>query len=159
MTMLVAIDGSPSSDQALKQACDLARASGGKLTVLCVSQVLNLAWYGPFIPGNESVLEVPDAQEASSILKAALATCQERGVTALSRYVVGSPAEEILKAADDLQADMIVVGSHGRTGLERFMMGSVSSQVVAHATCSVLLARLPKHAPARNEAPAVNAPA
>jgi nucleotide-binding universal stress UspA family protein len=54
----------------------------------------------------------------------------------------GSPAEKILDAAEEWQADLIVVGSHGRSGIARFVMGSVSQSVAAHAKCSVTIARL-----------------
>lgn len=54
----------------------------------------------------------------------------------------GSPAERIIDAAAEWQADLILVGSHGRTGLARFVLGSVSQSVAAHAKCSVTIARL-----------------
>ena len=47
-----------------------------------------------------------------------------------------SPRTVIVDAADEWQADLIVVGSHGRTGLQRLVLGSVSQSVVAHAHCS-----------------------
>lgn len=53
----------------------------------------------------------------------------------------GSPAWEILSAADDFQADLIVVGSQGRTGLSRFVLGSISQKVLSTAHCSVRVAR------------------
>lgn len=54
---------------------------------------------------------------------------------------VGDPAEEILGAANDFDADLIVVGSRGQTGLARFFAGSVARRVLLDATCSVLIAR------------------
>lgn len=53
----------------------------------------------------------------------------------------GDPASAILDVAVQEGSDLIVVGSHGRTGLARFFLGSVSSRVVAHAACSVLVVK------------------
>jgi nucleotide-binding universal stress UspA family protein len=54
---------------------------------------------------------------------------------------VGDPADEILAAANDAEADLIVVGSRGQTGLARFFAGSVARRVLLDSTCSVLIAR------------------
>ena len=55
--------------------------------------------------------------------------------------VVGSPKQEIIRVAQELKADLIVVGTHGRHGLGR-LLGSTASSVVNHATCDVLAVRL-----------------
>lgn len=53
----------------------------------------------------------------------------------------GNPVDEILTAADEWNADVIMVGSHGRRGFERLLLGSVSSALSSHAKCSVVIAR------------------
>lgn len=53
--------------------------------------------------------------------------------------VVGKPAAEIVRAAGEWRADLIVVGSHGRGGLGRTLLGSVGEAVVRHAACPVLV--------------------
>jgi nucleotide-binding universal stress UspA family protein len=50
----------------------------------------------------------------------------------------------VVRIAEEIHADAIVVGSHGRTGLERLFLGSVSEHVVRHAHCPVLVVREPK---------------
>jgi nucleotide-binding universal stress UspA family protein len=60
----------------------------------------------------------------------------------------GDPASEIVRYAADAGISMIVMGTHGRTGVERQLMGSVAEQVMRDATCSVLVVKLPKGAPA-----------
>jgi len=54
---------------------------------------------------------------------------------------IGHPVEEILDLAEEVGADLIVIGSHGRTGLRRLFLGSVSEAVVRHALCPVMVAR------------------
>jgi len=53
----------------------------------------------------------------------------------------GHPAEMLLEHAEQWHADLIIMGSHGRTGLKKFLMGSVSSAVLDHSPCSVIIVR------------------
>jgi nucleotide-binding universal stress UspA family protein len=54
------------------------------------------------------------------------------------RLLLGDPASEIVRLAEEEHAEMIVMGTHGRTGLRRLLMGSVAEAVVRRATCPVL---------------------
>jgi len=64
------------------------------------------------------------------------------GVRTTTSIVDGGIAHEaIVRAADDLKADMLVLGTHGRTGVTKFFMGSVAARVVATAPCPVLTVR------------------
>ena len=60
------------------------------------------------------------------------------------RIALGHEAQEILKAARQQKADLVIVGSKGLTGLRRFFMGSVAHTVSRHAPCSVLVVRSSK---------------
>ena len=60
-----------------------------------------------------------------------------------TRFLLGSPAKEILRFADREHVDLIVLGTHGRTGLSRLLMGSVAEIVVRRATCPVLSLKQP----------------
>ena len=65
----------------------------------------------------------------------------------------GDPAGEILALAEDVQADLILVGTHGRHGLKRLLMGSVAERVVRNATCPVLVMRPRSYDASRQQAP------
>jgi nucleotide-binding universal stress UspA family protein len=54
------------------------------------------------------------------------------------RLVQGTASEEIVRMADEVGVDLIVMGTHGRTGLSRVLMGSVAELVMRHASCPVL---------------------
>jgi universal stress protein A len=54
---------------------------------------------------------------------------------------LGSAAQEIVAAAKELPADLLVVGTHGRTGLTHLLLGSVAEHVVRHAPCPVMTVR------------------
>jgi nucleotide-binding universal stress UspA family protein len=69
--------------------------------------------------------------------------CDGAGVPAREMIVKGSPVDVILKVARAERADCIVMGTVGMSAVERALMGSVSSKVSHHATCPVLLVRLP----------------
>lgn len=60
---------------------------------------------------------------------------------AVSHLRVEFPAEQIAQLATDLEADLVVVGTHGRRGVRRLILGSVAEGVVRHATCPVLVVR------------------
>lgn len=83
-----------------------------------------------------------DAQIRSNVeadLQRALAKCGAEGET---RVVDGVPAAAIVRAADELGAELIVVGTRGRTGLARVALGSTADRIVRAAACSVLAVRL-----------------
>lgn len=60
-----------------------------------------------------------------------------------TRVMEGETRMGILGVAEQWQPDLIVLGSHGRKGLDRFLMGSVAESVARHASCSVLIVRVP----------------
>jgi nucleotide-binding universal stress UspA family protein len=61
------------------------------------------------------------------------------GLVVKGKTLLGHPADEICRFAHEIEADMIIIGSRGLTGVNRFLMGSVSSRVVPHAHCSVIV--------------------
>ncbi|HYV42998.1 MAG TPA: universal stress protein, partial [Thermoanaerobaculia bacterium] len=60
------------------------------------------------------------------------------GVGATPLLLTGTPYEEITEAAEDLDCDLVIMGTHGRTGVSRFFLGSVASRVVSTAPCPVM---------------------
>jgi nucleotide-binding universal stress UspA family protein len=64
------------------------------------------------------------------------------GVVGAARVLDGSPASAIVACAENLRAELVVVGSRGRTGLARMVLGSVAEGVIRNASCSVLAVRL-----------------
>ena len=83
--------------------------------------------------------EVPQAQE---ILKLAQDTLEKEGYkVAMSNYVVGDPVHQICAYADENHMDQVFMGSHGRSGLSKVLLGSVSSGVLEHAKCPVMVYR------------------
>jgi nucleotide-binding universal stress UspA family protein len=81
-------------------------------------------------------------QVCEDALAKAAATAKARGLQAQSMLVAGdSAAGEIVRAAEEENVDLIVMGSHGRSGLQRFLLGGTAVKVVANAPCSVMVVK------------------
>jgi nucleotide-binding universal stress UspA family protein len=134
MVVLFAYDGSLFSKRALRYAKRFG--SDARVTVIAVVPVLIEA------PRTEqSAAPEHGAREAKRQLDEAKAILAEDGVEAEFIQAVGNPAAEIITAAEERDADLIVVGHRGRSAISRFIEGSVSDRVVRHATCDVLVVR------------------
>jgi nucleotide-binding universal stress UspA family protein len=159
--ILAAVDYSPSSDLALERALTLAREK--QSSVVHVVNVLPVYQAGAVVgdTGAAGPLAgaLPTVDEAAEQLRSYTARQVESyrqvhggltlafldQITAHQRVDV--PSEEIARLAAELEADLIVVGTHGRTGLSRLLLGSVAEAVVRLAPCPVLVVR-PKAGPA-----------
>jgi nucleotide-binding universal stress UspA family protein len=135
-TILHPTDFSPRSEFALQLACALTRDYGARLIVL------HVATPPPLVYGEGLLI---DSQEAFQDAKERLARLQlpDDNVRAERRFESGDPATEILRVADEIHADLIVVGTHGRSGVGRLLMGSTAEQIVRQAPCPVLTLKMP----------------
>lgn len=79
--------------------------------------------------------------EAKKALRPAAVKLAKAGVDAVSRHVVGNPAEKIGEVADGKDVDLIVMGSHGRSALKGLLLGSVTNAVLAHTKKPLLILR------------------
>jgi nucleotide-binding universal stress UspA family protein len=138
--IIVGIDGSVHSRHALEWAVTEAALRGAPLTVLAVHQAVRGYQGG-------AVVYPEDRNLADQALKVARQETDEvlgrpgvsQPLSVTVRAISGIPAEELLAAAADMDADMIVVGSRGAGGFRKLLMGSVSSQVTHHAHCPVVV--------------------
>ena len=140
--ILVPVDGSSASNQAMAKAIVLAQAF--KSTVTVVSVIDNYAFTGvgvDFAYGQAEYLEAATA-ESNHALDAARQEFEALGIQVTSALVEGHAVYKgILDTAASTHADLIVMGSHGRKGFERLILGSVASQVLSHAHLPVLIVR------------------
>jgi nucleotide-binding universal stress UspA family protein len=134
MRVVFAYDGSPFAKRALRYAGHLG--PGLEATVITVSPVLI---EGPRVEGSTDPER--DAVEGRRQLEDARRLLADLGVEAESVHTFGNPAAEILGAAEERGADLIVVGQRGRSAIARFIDGSVTERIVRHAACDVLVAR------------------
>jgi nucleotide-binding universal stress UspA family protein len=137
--IVVGVDGSEHSRQALDWAIREAGLRGAALTVLAVHQVAGNYWTGSpeVYPADQPATEAV-RRAAEDVVQKAVSQAGEPGPASVTvRAVSGLPAKELVSASSD--ADMLVLGSRGGGGFARLMLGSVSSQVVAHASCPVVV--------------------
>ena len=142
-TILLATDGSVSARTATREAIALAKATGWPLHILTVWDLPTMAGYG-YAPGAYvPVQELCEAEEehAGEVVGKAIAAAAEAGVTATSSIRKGYATDEICAAADELGAALVVMGAHGWGAFKRLVFGSVSTGVLHHAKCPVLVVR------------------
>lgn len=141
--IVVGFDGSGHSQVALKWAMEEARQREAELRLVTAWSNLPLSWYPAVLEtaiGGIAVPEDSPEQIAGALQAAALKMAAAEGLAATGQVVHNhSPASAILAAAQD--ANLIVVGSRGHGGFSDLHLGSVSSQVIHHAPCSVLVTR------------------
>jgi len=136
--ILVAHDGSKSSDKALKKALELSLSFNGSLTVLAVVPELYLTEL-PDADRNHIFESLSDeTRDAMEKIRKALSG---KSVDVKTLIRQGDPAEKILETAQKMKVDLIVTGSHGRHGAKKFLLGSVSSKIVDYSKCSVLVVK------------------
>ena len=135
--ILVGMDFSPHSEAALDRAVDFARAFGARIHLLH-SYAVPVRGVMPYD------FTVPDGVW-DGIRKAAETKLEEyrqevvsAGVEASSEVSTELPSEAILAAADEIDADLIVMGTRGHTGLKHVLLGSVAERTIRLAPCSVL---------------------
>lgn len=134
--ILVGYDGSRYAETAFEDALDLAASTGARLSVVSVASP-------PEPPGEVETAAVLEAatRQYEALFHSLHRRAEERGVTLHTRVAVGHPADQIIKTAVAQNADLIVVGHRGRSAIKEWVFGSISRRIVAHAPCSVLVAR------------------
>lgn len=146
--VLVPVDYSPTSNEALSCAVEIARRYEAELGVVYVYQPTTYAVpdsFELFTPSQLAAME-SEFQRRLDTTKSELMALGCRNVDA--KLLTGAPATEIVNHAEAWSYDLIVMGTHGRTGVAHALMGSVAEKVVRKAPCAVLTVRLPKSAQA-----------
>lgn len=150
MKLLLATDGTKCSDEAVEIISNFSFTDQDSLMVISVIDMalpISIDIYGGFLPPNLE-LEKTVKENAEKILMETSEKIKRIiniNPSQISTEVLfGSPESRIVETAEQIKADIIVVGSHGYNSWERLLLGSVSDSVVHHAPCSVLVVRSPK---------------
>jgi len=135
--ILLAYDGSEGSKLAFDKAAAIAKLTSAEFHILAVGRIPEYA---------ETVSEVDEAKEQASsfyskIMDEAIRTLGQRGLTATSHIDFGKPGDVILRIAEDLKADLVILGTKPHSALRRRFLGATVDKVVDHAHCSVLVIR------------------
>ena len=141
--LLVPFDFSEYSEYALDYAVNLAAQLGATIHLVHVIAIPTAGVPEVVVPINATVIEnmVVDYQKELDKIANARRTTAPVGQVHVR---IGDAREVILHAAEEIGADMIVMGTHGRRGFKRALLGSVAETVVRSAPCPVLTIRSPK---------------
>ncbi len=144
--ILVATDLSELSLPAVTLAAEAAKRSSAELVVMYALDVFPSPAFGLTVPfGGVPMVPPPEMVDQMRVgAQTALTSIVEGlGIKAETRVVDGDVASAILRTAQQINADLVVVATHGRTGLARVALGSVATKIVRGAKSSVLVARSP----------------
>lgn len=141
--IVVGTDGSETAAQAVREAVDLAKLAGAKLSIVSAyapipeRKVKDLQRDAP----TDVQYELGPREDVNLVLDAAAADARKEGIEVQTHALEGDPAEAILSVAEETKSDLIVVGNKGMTGARRFLLTSVPNNISHHAPCSVIIVR------------------
>jgi nucleotide-binding universal stress UspA family protein len=137
--ILVAIDGSEISKRSLQMAIDEAKAWDAKLHAIYVIETGMLS----SVPV-DNTLEVIYSlleNEGARIMEESQKSASDAGIALETHIKQGHAGNEILKLAEEMEVDLIMLGSHGKSDIDRLLIGSVTTYVVRHSSITTLVVR------------------
>jgi nucleotide-binding universal stress UspA family protein len=137
--ILVAVDGSKISDKALETAIEEARV--WKATVHAIYVVETGLFSSLPMDNTWEIMYSMLEKEGNKSLSVAREKAEKEGVKIEAAIRQGHAGNEIVRAAKETGADLVVVGSHGKSEVDRLLLGSVSSFVVSNCPTNVLVVR------------------
>ncbi len=149
MKILLAVDGSASSQAAVASVAARPWPTGSEIKILAVAElhIIPTQEFGMLPPSYYDSAADAAHTLAQAAIKAAWEVIQQRtttGLTVTTDIKTGFAKSVILDEAEKWGADLVVLGSHGYKGLQRFLLGSISQAVATHAPCSVEIVRVKK---------------
>jgi nucleotide-binding universal stress UspA family protein len=141
--ILVPVDFSRESAEALKFAADLSRRYEATLDIVHVFNVPTLALPEGYVVPTQEQFALMVSQREGQLAQVKRDAIDAGAVNVEARLVQGHPVSEILTIAKQEKPDLIVMGTHGRTGMKHLLIGSVAENVVRYAPCPVVTTRGP----------------
>ncbi len=137
--VVVGTDGSATATEAVRRAAALAKVSRSRLTVVAAFERSGDEGR-PGAPNEPGPWQATAAGKAEIAARDGAALARNLGVEEVDhRSVQGQPADVLVGTAQEIGADLLVVGSRGMRSVSRFMLGSVANRVSHHAPCDVLI--------------------
>ncbi|MCL2112795.1 universal stress protein [Lactococcus protaetiae] len=134
--ILVAVDGSEQSYNAVGEATEIAKRNEAKLVILTVKDINR--YYGMAGAGR---IETPGLDRIAEDILAKAAKLVKNEVEVRTEEIAGNPKHRIVKFAEEEGVDLIVIGSTGAGFFDKLMLGSTTRYVVDNATCNVMIVR------------------
>ena len=137
--ILIPTDGSDPSIRAAEFAIELAKHFESEIVAIYVIDRVILEEVSKI--HERHGLEEEIRRKAERCLNYIVKSAEKKGLKARSILVEGQPHDQIVRHAESLKADMIIMGSKGRRGMNRILIGSVAERVIEYAPCPVLVIR------------------
>ena len=134
--IVTGIDGSESATRALVEAIKLAKAFDQELVIVSAYRLAGTATGA--LPAEFAAVITP-LSRVEGVLDDAASRARTSGVKVSTRAAQGDAADAILKVAEEIEADLIVVGNKGIGSVKRFVLGNVPSKIVHNSTCSTYI--------------------
>ena len=136
---LVPIDFSEHSKKTIEYATQLAALTGASIKILHILQMPERP--AAFYRGINIQPNLSDRDVANEQLSQVIGEILAKGLQAQSILRIGNAYEEIVSVANEMDVDLIVIGSHGYRGLGRLLLGSTAERVLQYAPCAVLVVK------------------
>ena len=127
--ILVGVDGSWGSREAIRSAADLAKSTGSRL-ILATAVYFHKALGAPELQAQVAAWEEEENERSAKVLGKMAGVLRRRGAAVETLVLSGSPAEALCEEARSAEVDLVVVGHRGRGGLRRVLPGSVAVRLV-----------------------------
>jgi universal stress protein A len=147
--ILVPVDFSDCSKKALQYAASFAKQFSAEILLLHVVQPI--VYSEPVVVTATAVFDDNTVREAAAKQLSDWRNEIAAGATVKANVRTGVPYHEIVRAAEETNTDLIVIGTQGRSGLARMFIGSTAERVVRHAPCPVMVVREREHDFVRSE--------
>jgi nucleotide-binding universal stress UspA family protein len=142
-SIVVGTDGSPTAQEAVRQAAQLAKSVNAKVYIVSAFEPVSDARL------RDEQQQVPEdlqwmvnpREDVEDALEEGAQSLEGDGLAVETIARQGDPADAILDVAEEKGADLIVVGNKGMKGAKRFLLGSVPNKISHHAPCSVMIIR------------------
>jgi nucleotide-binding universal stress UspA family protein len=138
--ILVAVDFSENSARALEAAIDYAKKFGATIDIVHAFNIPIPAVY-PYEVAVPDSLITEGRQIAKQKLAADKEEVEKAGIAAETRLAEAPAAGAIVRVAEELGSDLLVMGTRGNTGLKHIVLGSVAERTLRHSPCSVLIVK------------------
>jgi nucleotide-binding universal stress UspA family protein len=143
-SIVVGTDGSQTAREAVGQAVEMAKLLGARLHVVSAYELVagqGVRDAAASSPAVDAQWVIKLREEVDVTLEEAAGIAREAGVDVSVYARQGDAADAILDVAEELGADLVIIGNKGRTGAKRFLLGSVPNKVTHYAPCDVMIIR------------------
>lgn len=139
--ILVPIDGSPTSREALVRAVDLARGLNAEITIMNVTYTPEAYFAGYSFPHGIQLSHEDSMESGRQVINNMLKEVEHENIKVTKVIEAGNPPQLILDYAEEVGIDLIVIGSIGHNPLATMFFGSVTQRVLLKAKCPVMIVK------------------